>query len=188
MSETENRSLWCERLYENRAAAMILYGCALGLSHPEAEDVLHDTFVALMGLETPPADPERFAVRAYRNRAINHRRGFWRRIKRENAAVLWFDQSDNQSELELLAVNALAALPPNQREVVVLKIWHELTFEAIATITNASPNTVAARYRYGIEKIRKAISPSIQETIHEQPLPIGTVASFLETARPIPGA
>ncbi|MDH7503792.1 MAG: sigma-70 family RNA polymerase sigma factor, partial [Verrucomicrobiota bacterium] len=188
VSETEKRSLWCEQLYENRAAALILYGRALGLTHPEAEDVLHDTFVAMMGLETPPADPEQFAVRAYRNRAINHRRSFWRRLKRENAAVLWFDQSDNQSEAELLAVNALAALPPNQREVVVLKIWHELTFEAIATITNTSPNTAAARYRYGIEKIRKAISRTSQETTHEQPHPIGTVAPFLETARPIPGA
>ena len=39
---------WCEALYEAKAAELILYGRALGLSHGEAEDVLQETFLALM--------------------------------------------------------------------------------------------------------------------------------------------
>ena len=39
---------WCLRLYEKKAAELILYGRALGLSHGEAEDVLQETFLALM--------------------------------------------------------------------------------------------------------------------------------------------
>jgi hypothetical protein len=38
---------WCERLYEAKATELILYGRALGLSHGEAEDVLHETFAEL---------------------------------------------------------------------------------------------------------------------------------------------
>ena len=39
---------WCEKLYRAKASELILYGRALGLSHGEAEDVLQETFIALM--------------------------------------------------------------------------------------------------------------------------------------------
>ena len=50
----ESNASWCERLYEKKAAELLLYGRALGLSHSEAEDVLQETFVALLELESPP--------------------------------------------------------------------------------------------------------------------------------------
>ena len=49
---------WCERLYETKAAELLLYGRALGLSHNEAEDVLQETFVALLGRPQAPMQPE----------------------------------------------------------------------------------------------------------------------------------
>ena len=48
---------WCERLYEAKAAELILYGRALGLSHGEAEDVVQETFVALLQRPQPPTQP-----------------------------------------------------------------------------------------------------------------------------------
>src|ERR1041385_8447392 len=51
---------WCEALYEAKAADLILYGRALGLSHGEAEDVLQETFVALMQRTEAPSKPEHY--------------------------------------------------------------------------------------------------------------------------------
>ena len=48
---------------------------------------------------------------------------------------------------------ALRRLPAEQAEVVVLKIWEELTFQEIAAVTGESPNTVASRYRYALTKL-----------------------------------
>jgi len=48
---------------------------------------------------------------------------------------------------------ALATLPPEQREVVVLKIYEGFTFAEIADLTNVSPNTAASRYRYALAKL-----------------------------------
>jgi len=48
---------------------------------------------------------------------------------------------------------ALKRLPAEQAEVVVLKIWEELTFQEIAAVTGESPNTVASRYRYALTKL-----------------------------------
>jgi DNA-directed RNA polymerase specialized sigma24 family protein len=45
-------------------------------------------------------------------------------------------------------------LPVEQREVIVLKIWHEMTYDEIANTLELSPNTVAGRYRYGMEKLK----------------------------------
>lgn len=49
----------------------------------------------------------------------------------------------------------MAALPPEQREVVFLKVWTGLTFAEIADVLATSANTAASRYRYGIEKLRR---------------------------------
>jgi RNA polymerase sigma-70 factor (ECF subfamily) len=54
-------------------------------------------------------------------------------------------------------MNALTALPREQREVIVLKIWNGLTFDAIGRLFEVSPNTVAGRYRYGLNKLRACL-------------------------------
>jgi RNA polymerase sigma-70 factor, ECF subfamily len=148
---------WQQQLYETKAAELILYGRALGLSHSEAEDVLQETFVALLKLEQEPANAVHYAVRGFRNRALNHRRGFLRRITRELESHRWFDRASGETPEERAAMTCLQKLPAEQREVIVLKIWHEHTFEAIGELLELSPNTVAGRYRYGMEKIRACL-------------------------------
>ena len=148
---------WCRALYENKAAGLILYGRALGLSHSEAEDVLQDSFVSLLQLEVRPEEPEHYALRTFRNRALNYRRSRWRRWMRELESRRWFEREPGETEAERQAMKALAALPREQREVIVLKIWNGLTFEAIGRLFELSPNTVAGRYRYGLNKLRAGL-------------------------------
>ncbi len=52
---------------------------------------------------------------------------------------------------------AFAELPTEQREVLVLKAFDGMTFKEIAQLVGASINTVASRYRYGIEELRRAL-------------------------------
>jgi RNA polymerase sigma-70 factor (ECF subfamily) len=156
VNEVEQCS-WCETLYEAKASELLLYGRALGLSHSEAEDVLQDTFVALMN-RAEPLQPEHYCVRTFRNRALNYRRSLWRRLAREWESQRWFERSPSDSPAEQEAMHALAGLPQEQREVIVLKIWHEYTFEAIGELLDISPNTAAGRYRYGLQKLKKCLS------------------------------
>jgi len=148
---------WCQPVYEQKAAGLVLYGRALGLSHGEAEDVLQESFLSLLQLERQPDDPEHYALRAFRNHALNYRRSCWRRWTRELESRRWFERDSGESEAERQAMSALAALPREQREVIVLKIWHGLTFEAIGRLFDLSPNTVAGRYRYGLNKLRACL-------------------------------
>src|ERR1041384_2093735 len=119
-----NETDWCQQVYEAKAAELILYGRALGLSHSEAEDVLQEMFLALMKLARVPDNPLHYTIRGFRNRALNYRRGLLRRIAREFEAKGWFERSEGETPQERAAMSCLAKLPAEQREAIVLKIWH----------------------------------------------------------------
>jgi RNA polymerase sigma-70 factor (ECF subfamily) len=175
---------WCETLYHAKAADLVLYGRALGLSHAEAEDVLQETFVALMARPQRPDLPEHFCVRSYRNRVLNYRRSLWRRLTRELESVRWFERSSQESPEERAAMRGLATLPQEQREVIVLKIWHEHTFEEVGELLEISPNTAAGRYRYGLQKLRAFLKgPSYEQD--EQYERVGEAIAFVDAAPPL---
>jgi RNA polymerase sigma-70 factor (ECF subfamily) len=179
-SVIEGNSSWCESLYEAQAAALILYGRALGLSHSESEDVLQETFVALLNLTGAPENPSHYCVRTFRNRALNFRRSLWRRLTRELESRRWFDSRSSETVVERKAMRCLAELPPEQREVIVLKIWHNHTFENIGELLELSPNTVAGRYRYGIQKLRTCL----ERENYERTESFGESIALLDAASP----
>jgi RNA polymerase sigma-70 factor (ECF subfamily) len=175
---------WCEALYEAKAADLILYGRALGLSHSEAEDVLQETFVALMQRAEEPELPEHYCLRAFRNRALNYRRSLWRRLAREFESHRWFERSEEESPLEREAMRCLTGLPIEQREVIVLKIWHEHTFEEIGDLLGISPNTAAGRYRYGLQKLKSCLKGAAYESNER----IGDTIAYVGATPPLSGA
>jgi len=169
---------WCERLYDSKAVGLLLYGRALGLSHGEAEDVLQDTFVALLKRADPPEQAEHYCVRSFRNRALNYRRSLWRRLTRELESQRWFERQPDESPREREAMRRLGELPVEQREVIVLKLWHLYTFEEIGGLLELSPNTVAGRYRYGLQKLRVGL----KENAYERMESIGNAIAFFDPA------
>jgi RNA polymerase sigma-70 factor (ECF subfamily) len=168
---------WQERLYREKAAELILYGRALGLTHAEAEDVAQDVFLALLARPTAPDNPTHYLVRSFRNRAFNYRRTLWRRLAREFESQRWFDRDPGESPAERAAMRCLEQLPPAQREVIVLKLWHDFTFEAIGELLELSPHTAAGRYRYGLEKLRACLKGEE----HERDEPTGNPITLVDT-------
>ena len=73
----------------------------------------------------------------------------------------WFEKSPDETEAERAAMDCLAALPVEQREAIVLKIWHRFTFEEIGGLLGISPNTAAGRYRYGLQKIKRQLTGAV---------------------------
>lgn len=179
----DGQQVWCEALYEAQASKLLLLGRAMGLSHAESEDVLQETFMALMQAAKPER-PEWYALRSFRNRALNYRRGLWRRLTRELESRRWFERSPTETAAERQAMRALAELPREQREVIVLKIWHDRTFEEIGRLLEISPNTAAGRYRYGLQKLRWALKGAGYDERNER---IGDTFAILDTAPPLAG-
>lgn len=170
---------WSQELYETKATELILYGRALGLSHAEAQDVLHETFVVLMQQTQRPAKLEHYCMRSFRNRALNYRRSLWRRLTRELESCRWFERHNDETPAERAAMRHLADLPVEQREVIVLKIWQRRTFEEIGELLDISPNTAAGRYRYGLQKLKLRLEGEDYERERDEPTrePIAFLAS-----------
>ena len=59
---------------------------------------------------------------------------------------------------------AIEQLPPEQKEVVLLRHDSELTFREIAEITDVSINTALGRMRYALINLRKTMLPKPQKT------------------------
>jgi len=69
-----------------------------------------------------------------------------------------FAELDLSGQLDALRA-AIEQLPPEQREVVLLRHESELTFREIAEITDVSINTALGRMRYALINLRKMMVP-----------------------------
>jgi RNA polymerase sigma-70 factor (ECF subfamily) len=148
-----------ERLYRALGPGLLAYGrCILG-SRPAAEDALHQVFLKLVSGAVPmPQDPRPYLYRALRNVALNLRRGEIRASERRSAGPL-FEAPPELHEGRIVLEAALGELPEEQRQVVLLRVWGEMTIEEAAEVLCVSPNTVASRYRYALAKLREQLHP-----------------------------
>ena len=57
----------------------------------------------------------------------------------------------------------MESLPEEQRSVLHLKLWEDLTFSQIGETLEISPQTAASRYRYALDKLRDLLRPVYEE-------------------------
>ena len=60
-------------------------------------------------------------------------------------------------------LSTIASSSDEQKEVLTLKIWGELTFDEIARTLDASLNTVASRYRYALQKLKDWVPEELEK-------------------------
>lgn len=147
-------------LYERLGPSLHRYAVMILANAAEAEDAVHQVFAALVRRGTVGLDaPESYLRTAIRNECFSQLRR--RQADAAGATTLLepvapgHDRPDERLALE----SALRGIPPDQREVVHLKIFEGLTFQEIATLTSESINTVASRYRYAMQKLRATLAP-----------------------------
>jgi RNA polymerase sigma-70 factor (ECF subfamily) len=74
-----------------------------------------------------------------------------------NVELRLFEATPDGNEFAGAVESAMQRLPLEQREVLVMKIWGELTFQQIAETLKISSNTAASRYRYAIGALRSTV-------------------------------
>jgi RNA polymerase sigma-70 factor (ECF subfamily) len=149
-------------LYQAYRARLHQYALSLIRSRMEAEDVVHDVFVGLArqaGGGRMPRALSAYLYASVRNRCVDRlRRKPETSLEDVDLEVIAAPPGDQERiglkhELNRL----LLALPEEQREVVVLRTWHDLEFAAIAALQGTPVNTAIARYHYALAKLRKGM-------------------------------
>lgn len=162
------------RIYERYKDDLVTIAAGLLVDRASAEDCLHDVFVHLAGCAAGirlQGSLKGYLVTCVVNRA----RDMLRRSRRVEPAVVaelaamqvTADGSVAQAAIEREEVarlyEALAGLPYEQREVLVLRMQGDLTFQEIALQLALSINTVQSRYRYGLEKLRALLNAGVEQ-------------------------
>ena len=155
-------------LFDHHAASLRLFAASVIDDRSAADDAVQQAFFSLLrhGL-AKVEEPKSYLYRAVRNAALNLGRTETRERHKRDAFAdqprRLFDEPREPAD-ELDALNqAMDALNPDQREVVVLKVWGGLTFAEIAKTLGIPPNTAASRYRYGIARLKEAMGKNDED-------------------------
>lgn len=139
-----------------------------------AEDFFQDTFVKIIDtLQSGKYSEEGkflpWAIRIAHNLCIDH----FRKIKctpviRTNDNQDLFDTinfSESGTDGHIMKTQTqdtvrkmIGLLPEDQREVIIMRHYSELSFKEISTLMNCSINTSLGRMRYGLLNLRKMMS------------------------------
>jgi RNA polymerase sigma-70 factor (ECF subfamily) len=135
----------------------------------EAEDVVHDVFVGFA------ESAENFkligSLKSYLATCVVNRARDRIRANTKNpiqADTLNADfhgpvQSIISTEESLRLNHAIAQIPDQQREVIVLRLKGQMKFREIAKLQGVSVNTIQGRYRYGLEKLKSILNGEVEK-------------------------
>lgn len=125
----------------------------VGGARDGAEDVVQSAFIKLASEEPPPSNGAAWLFTVSKRLAINeHLSRNKRRLRESLAGSHDAESTDLNSGLEMREL--LSQLEDREREVVIARIWGELTFDEIATACGDSKSTIWRLYQSGISKLR----------------------------------
>ncbi|MCF7973717.1 MAG: RNA polymerase sigma factor [Phycisphaerae bacterium] len=132
--------------------------------HQQAEDLVQDAFIKLLKQRRCPDHVRAWLFRVVRNSSISRLRELQSRKKATQMFPLthgcWFEP---RSDVQLDARNAqaiLETLPSERREIVVLRIWGQLSFRDIADLIEKSIPWVHREYQAALGMIKTRLESS----------------------------
>ncbi|WP_425617415.1 RNA polymerase sigma factor [Anatilimnocola sp. NA78] len=155
------------RLLDEQGGALALYAAQWT---DAADDCVQEALLELVRQPELPRNVSAWLFRVVRNRAISRARASNRRKKHETQAAT--SRAFNVGEERDAAFSpedvaaALPTLEDELREVVVLRVWGNLSFEAIADLCEISASTAHRRYELGLKGLREklGVTWTIQNT------------------------
>jgi RNA polymerase sigma-70 factor, ECF subfamily len=159
-------------IYEKYLDSMLTLAMGLLNDAGVAEDVVQDVFVSFA--QSKRTFRVRGSLSGYLatsvvNRVRDHKRRLGRRAAQASDRVEHASESmrperavilDEQAKL---LNDAVAELPDEQREVVLLRLKAGMKFRDIARLQQTTTNTVLSRYRYGLEKLRSTLDGEVHQ-------------------------
>jgi RNA polymerase sigma-70 factor (ECF subfamily) len=161
-----------QRIYEKYLNRLLTLAMALLNDAGAAEDVVHDVFVSFA--ESAGDFKLAGSLRSYlttcvinraRDRMRANRRGPARPDESEpiDSGLNGPDHTILCSEESRRLNRAVARLPAEQRDVIVLRLKGEMKFRDIAKLHGVSINTIQGRYRYGLNKLRSILNGEVEK-------------------------
>ena len=158
------------RIYEKYVNSLLSLAMGLLNDPHDAQDVVQDMFVSFA--KSAGSFGLKGSLKAYLAKSVVNRardkmrrgRALQRRMSKYATVAANAGKTDQPlvySERCDRLSRALAELPYEQREAVLLKVKQDMTLKQIAKLQGVSVSTVHGRYRYGLEKLRALLDSEI---------------------------
>ena len=149
--------------FSQLAPGLLLFARQWVHSAADAEDIVQEAFLKFWR-RNHKIDNRALLYATVRSVALDLLRRDSRRARRERDAYAEVEpavepQFRTEDESQRALALAIDRLPHPQREVLVMKIWNELTFVEIGEALGISQNTAASRYRYALTALKKDLLP-----------------------------
>jgi RNA polymerase sigma-70 factor (ECF subfamily) len=149
---------WLDR----HGPALVLFARQWSATRADAEDAVQNGFLKFWRTKDAAREPLPYLYACVRTAAMDLGRGERRRDRYEQAngpaEHSAFELTAERQERDAAIEAALAQLPGDQREVVVMKIWGGLTFAEIGEALGVPLSTAASRYRYALTRLEAELS------------------------------
>ena len=148
--------------YEAHGTELMLYARQWSPDQ-QAEDIVQDAFIKLLKQRRCPDNVRAWLFRVVRNASIS----MVRRLQRRRAGqkflhreTLWFESRCDDLIDARLAQDLLQTLPSQLREIVMLRIWGQMTLKEISQVVNKSIPWIHHDYKMALEVIKKRLEHS----------------------------
>lgn len=153
-----------QELFSNLSHALVLY--ARGWCKTP-EDAVQEAFIDLAHCSPEPASPRAWLYTTTRRKAQNiaraesrHRNHLEQVMQQDlssHAEQYWLEPNTRNGIEASEVLEGLDALTPDQRELIVAKVWGELTFEELAELMNCSPATAYRKYTAALSELKRTV-------------------------------
>ena len=158
-----------ERLLAERGSDLMRTAALLTGSRQDAEDLLQAALERLLRRGRRLDNPGGYLRRTLYNLAADgwRRQGAWRRKLTVIGASEPASAADVTAAVDLrdALIRVLRMLPPQQRTVIVLRYWEQLSEAETAAVLGCSEGTVKSAASRGLSRMRELASPWLNATI-----------------------
>jgi RNA polymerase sigma-70 factor, ECF subfamily len=146
-----------EKFYIENKSKLFNYAVSLVSNKATAEDVVHSVFKKMLEKDIKPQNLKAYIYRSIKNEIID----IWRKPQLFYEEELVFELKDEKdtkdNDLAEYVQYSLNKLDAKDKDIIILKIYNDMTFKEIAEVLDESINTISSRYRRGLEKLKKYI-------------------------------
>lgn len=154
-----------ERLFVSHHRAFYVAALSITRNRAAAEDVVHDALLAVASVPTEPDDLKAYLFKVIRNKALLHLK---QATRLENGSgeleiidTASLDELDAEQKIYIdQALEKMKNLEPQQQQVLVMKIFADLTFREISEAMDSPLNTICSWYRRGLKQLQENLDES----------------------------
>ena len=142
-----------QELFASLSNALVLYA-RQWCKNPE--DAVQEAFIDFAHCSPEPTSPKGNIARA-ESRQRSHLEQWIQQDNENRTGEYWMEPNTRNGIAATEVLDGLDSLEPEQREMIIAKVWGELTFEELAELMNCSSASAYRRYVSALAELKHSV-------------------------------